>query len=1156
MQTNFSFLSNEFPEVYAEIVQAERFVYTQPRYSALLSRTTIEKAILWLYEHEAYLDLPYDTSLSALIHNFEFKNLIPQSIFVELNIVRRTGNKGAHGERVSGSEAMTSLKHTFRFLSWVSKLYSEEDPVIPAFDEALIPKGEEEDKSKKELQKLSEKYEEDRKKYEVQLKRKLELELENEELRKQVLQQEKLLSERKQQREEKYVHVEQAIPPLTSEYETRKQLIDFLLYEAGWRNLRKGVDLEYELKGMPKSTNPSGIGYVDYVLWGDDGKPLAIVEAKASIHDSTKGKHQAFLYAECLEQMTGQRPIIFYSNGFETNLWDDNFYPPRKVSGFYTKDELQTLIRRRGQQLDLREYEADLDIAGRPYQLQAIQAVAENLVATQDDKIIGKHRKSLLVMATGSGKTRVAASIVEMLIRNNWVKRVLFLADRNALVTQAKNSFKEHLPNLSAIDLTKGERDLNARVVFSTYPTMMNQIDSVRTDGQKTFGIAHFDLIIIDEAHRSVYQKYQAIFDYFDSLLIGLTATPVKHVDRNTYDLFELEEDNPTFAYELEQAVKDGFLVPPKGIDVPVKFVRSGVKYKDLSEEEKKQFEELYGIDSVTDEEAEALEVGKSKINQFLFNNDTVDKVLDLLFEKGLKIESGTKLGKTIIFAKNHRHAVFIAERFYKNYPEYGGDFLEVIDNYNDKAQDLLERFCFDKGEEKMPQIAVSVDMMDTGVDAPRVLNLVFFKEVKSYAKYWQMIGRGTRLCPNIFGPGESEENHKQEFLIFDICGNIEYFGEKPEEYSASPRKSLNQILFEAQLAVASVIQSNPDASEEDLAYAEASVSELYNKVNSLDESRFIVRKHWELVKKYKQKKEWEVLIPDKVHDMAMTLGTLVDYGEDTDERAKRFDVMIYQLELAIIQGGKNQTKLMKGVTKLGEQLLRLRNIPSVRQQEVVLRSLVSPDYWEGINVKRLERLRTDLRDLMQFLKNEKEQPLYSNFIDELDYSKIKTVEVMDDERPTLENYKARVEHFIRQHKHHLVIDKIYKNLPISASELKELESFLTHEKFELTKIEREFETKSLTQFVRKVLGLDKEAVQKHFAQFIQEENLSNNQIQFMNIVINYLSENGMIDRLKLTGSPFSNVVDQGIMGAFKDDSKLRKVVQLIDELNEVKMLG
>src|SRR5690606_20323157 len=626
------------------------------------------------------------------------------------------------------------------------------------------------DKTIKELQEKSDALEKLLSEKKIQLEKTLELQKENELLKLQLDKQQQLVKERKQERQID-VDFEEVIPILNSETDTRKLFIDVLLKEAGWDNLKLHRDLEYKVIGMPVSVNPSGIGYVDYVLWDDNGMPLAVIEAKKTLHDSKKGKHQAVLYANCLEQMTSQRPIIFYTNGFETHVWDDLFYPERKVSGFYTKDELQYIIERRNTRKDLRQFQVNRDIAGRPYQLEAIKRVAEALVVTNQNQLKGKNREALLVMATGSGKTRVSAAIVDMLTKSHWAKRVLFLADRNALVTQAKNAFKEHVPHLSAIDLTKEKEDNGTRLVFSTYPTIMNRIDSLKNDDGRFYGAGHFDVIIIDEAHRSVYQKYRAIFEYFDAILIGLTATPKKDIDHNTYSLFNIEDDNPTFAYELNQAVQDKFLVPPKALDVPVKFVHEGIKYSELSDADKLKFEETF-IDGASGDE-EDIEISKSAINKFLFNNETVDVVLDYLMTHGIKVEGGDKLGKTIIFAKNHKHAVFIEDRFNKNYPEWSGKFLRVIDNYESKAQDILEKFCEDK-KELEPQIAVSVDMMDTGVDAPRVVNLVFFKQVKSYAKFWQMIGRGTRLRPDLFGPGMDKEC----FMIFDICDNFSFFNE------------------------------------------------------------------------------------------------------------------------------------------------------------------------------------------------------------------------------------------------------------------------------------------------------------------------------------------------------------------------------------------
>ncbi|MDG4950786.1 DEAD/DEAH box helicase family protein, partial [Weeksellaceae bacterium KMM 9724] len=678
MQSNFEFIKNDFPELYREAVEAENYVYKAPKYAALQTRVVLELTLNWLYDNDPDYERPYDTKLASLLYHDSFKNDIKISLLNELTLVRRIGNNAAHGKKVSNQEALICLRSIFRLLSFIGLNYNEEEPDIPFFEEAYIPTGELNEKTLTQLQAKSDavdKLLEDKKKQQEKTE---ELQKENELLRLRIEQQEQELKERKEERQVN-VDFDEKIPELTSEMETRKMYIDVLLKEAGWDDLRMHSDLEFKVTGMPSSVNASGNGYVDYVLWGDNGKPLAVVEAKKTLHDPKRGKHQAFLYANCLEQMTGQRPIIFYSNGFETHVWDDTFYPEREVSGFYTKDELQYLIERRKTRKDLREFQVDRDIAGRPYQLEAIKRVAEALVTTHDNELRGKSRKALLVMATGSGKTRVSAAIVDMLTKSNWAKRVLFLADRNALVTQAKNSFKEHVPHLSSIDLTKEKEDNGTRLVFSTYPTIMNRIDSQKNEDGRFYGPGHFDVIIIDEAHRSVYQKYRAIFEYFDAILIGLTATPKKDIDHNTYTLFNIEDDNPTFAYELNQAVQDKFLVPPKAINLPVKFVHEGIKYSELSEADKAKYEETF-FDGET--EVEDSEISKTAINKFLFNNNTIDEVLDYLMNHGIKVEGGDKLGKTIIFAKNHKHAVFIEERFNKNYPEYSGKFLRVIDNY------------------------------------------------------------------------------------------------------------------------------------------------------------------------------------------------------------------------------------------------------------------------------------------------------------------------------------------------------------------------------------------------------------------------------------------------------------------------------------------
>jgi type I restriction enzyme, R subunit len=1143
MQSNFDFIKEDFPELYAQSVEAEKYVFKAPKYAALQCRIALELTVNWLYDNDPDYERPYDTTLSALMYHDDFKNDIKETLLNELTLVRKIGNSAAHGKKVNDREALICLRSVFRLLSFIGINYNEESPVIPAFNEALIPTGEVNEKTVKELQDKSDAVEKLLAEKKIQLERTNELQKENNLLKLQVDQQHKLLKERKEERQIE-VDFEEVVPVLTSEAETRKLFIDVLLKEAGWDNLKLHRDLEYKVTGMPLSVNPTGIGYVDYVLWDDNGMPLALVEAKKTLHDPKKGKHQAFLYANCLEQMTGQRPIIFYSNGFETNIWDDMFYPERSVSGFYTKDELQYLIERRTTRKDLRQFQVNRDIVGRPYQLEAIKRVAEALVVTNQGELKGKNREALLVMATGSGKTRVSAAIVDMLTKSNWAKRVLFLADRNALVTQAKNAFKEHLPHLSAIDLTKEKEDNGTRLVFSTYPTIMNRIDSLKNEDGRFYGPGHFDVIIIDEAHRSVYQKYRAIFEYFDSILIGLTATPKKDIDHNTYSLFKIEDDNPTYAYELNQAVQDKFLVPPKAFEVPEKFVHEGIKYSELSEEDKLKFDETF-IDGASGDE-EDIEISKSAINKFLFNNQTIDLVLDYLMNNGVKVEGGDKLGKTIIFAKNHKHAVFIEDRFNKNYPEYSGKFLRVIDNYETKAQDLLEKFCEDKNELE-PQIAVSVDMMDTGVDAPRVVNLVFFKQVKSYAKFWQMIGRGTRLKPDLFGPGMD----KEYFMIFDICDNFTFFGEFPDGIKGTNTKTLSEKIFEAKLNVLIAIRNNSESTSEEDELAHNYTDQLFEVINNLDQERFEVRKHWSLVIQFKNRQRWDNLSVGDVHDLSTNLSGLAPYNEDDDELAKRFDLLVLNFQQAILAGnGKSEETYVKQIYNIANNLYKKRNIPKVSEKLVLIRQLQEEEFWRNTNVNIVENIRVELRDLLKFIEREQIKTVYTDLADEIQHHRVRELDIM----PTyskLKSYKDRVEAFIRKNKSHLVIDKLHKNIPITPKELQLLESFLFNEELGTKEeYENEYGDQPLGKFIRSVVGLDIAVVNGLFANFIQDKNLKPVQITFIQTLINYLNNNGTLEKKLLTQPPFNEASDDGIIGLF-EDNKVREIVSIIDIVNE-----
>ncbi len=722
--SQFAFLQREWTAVYDAAVRAEVAVHRDPRTASFYARRALELAVAWAYKHDPALRLPYDDRISALIHEPSFKQAAGEAVFSKARVINTLGNRAVHGHRdVPADDAVVAVRELFHVAYWLAHTYARTDRPSPTltFDPGKLPKpGPSPRQTADQLRQLEAQLRERDEKLAVVLADRTAVDEELKRLRAEVA-------------EAKKAAVAQPDTHDYSEAETRDYFIDLLLKEAGWA-LDQARDREFEVAGMP---NRHDQGFVDYVLWGDDGKPLGLVEAKRTRRDSRVGQQQAKLYADCLEKQFGQRPVIFYSNGYEHWVWDDESYPPRAVHGFYKKPELELLIQRRGSRRPLADAEINPAIVERFYQTRGIRRIAEAFEQDHD-------RKALLVMATGAGKTRTVIALADLLMRCNWAKRVLFLADRVALVNQAVNAFKRHLPDGAPVNLVT-EKEAEGRVFVSTYPTMMGLIDETK-GGQRRFGVGHFDLVIIDEAHRSVFQKYRAIFDYFDSLLVGLTATPKDEVDRNTYGLFELENGVPTDAYSLEEAVRDGFLVPPRAVSVPLKFQREGIAYDELSEEDKDQWDALEW-----DEDGEVPDrVEAEAVNKWLFNKDTVDKVLAHVMTRGIKVAGGDRLGKTILFAKNQAHADFIADRFNANYPHYKGEFARVITFKTEYAQSLIEAFS---NKDKAPHIAISVDMLDTGIDVPEVVNLVFFKLVRSKTKFWQMVGRGTRLSPDLFGP-------------------------------------------------------------------------------------------------------------------------------------------------------------------------------------------------------------------------------------------------------------------------------------------------------------------------------------------------------------------------------------------------------------------
>ena len=784
--SNFAFLEADFPALHDAATSAERLAASgeraEPTLAVISCGRAVEIAVKWAFANDPDLTPPFQDTLSTLIHDPAFRRIAGQKVFEKLKYINRIRNMAAHeAKTVKLDGAQGVVKELFHVAYWFGRMYGRRARPDGAatFDVAVFTGRE------------GRVHEGLRTAVEIAHKQKAAIAERDRALAdlrsgKAALDAE-LVALRKQVAQARAAAEARDDPHDYNEAETRDRFIDLLLREAGWTDFVEGRDVEYRVTPMPNAKNE---GFADYVLWGSDGLPLAVIEAKRTRYGANKGQQQAKLYADALEQMHGRRPVIFYTNGYEHWIWDDAGgangagRPPRQLGGFYKRDELELMVQRRGTAKKLSNITPDTKIAGRPYQLKAIGRIAQDFD--------GGRNKALLVMATGTGKTRTVVALVDAMMKAGLVKRALFLADRVSLVRQAVNAFKEHLPSANPVNLVT-ERLGQGRVYVSTYPTMMGLIDGKAKKGEdeRSFGPGHFDLVIIDEAHRSVYQRYRAIFEYFDSYLVGLTATPRDEVDRDTYALFDLnKDDGPTDYYGLEQAIEERFLVPPEPVSVSTKFLRGGIRYDDLSADEKDRWDMLEWNDGEVPDE-----VSTEELNRFLFNTDTVDKVLAHLMTNGIHVEGGDRLGKTILFAKSQKHAEFIEQRFSANWPDLAGNFARIITHKADYAQSLIDDFSI---AEKAPHIAISVDMLDTGIDVPEVVNLVFFKLVRSKTKFWQMVGRGTRLCPDLFGPGQD----KTAFRIFDFCQNLEYFGQDPATKEASNSRSLTERLFDGRIAL------------------------------------------------------------------------------------------------------------------------------------------------------------------------------------------------------------------------------------------------------------------------------------------------------------------------------------------------------------------
>lgn len=1100
--TNFDYLksSPQF-QTFADVaISAERIIHIDPEACIINCRRSMEFAIKWMYSVDQSLIRPYQDNLCSLMHTEEFRDIVDDNLWKRLDFIRRMGNNAAHGGRkASFDQAALCLQDLFIFLDFIAYCYAD-NYEERHYDTALLETKKQGGKSGQPgVMPETEPW------AEVDLKA---LIAENAALKEE-------LTARREIQAPEYV----AKPLELSEYKTRKIYIDSMLMDAGWAEGRDWLN-EVKISGMP---NKSEAGYVDYVLYDDSHRPLAVIEAKRTCVDVSAGRQQAKLYADLLEKQYKRRPVIFLTNGFETRIIDGQ-YPERKCAAIYSKRDLEKWFNLRAMRTDLRNIIIDKRIAGRYYQEAAIKAVCDSFD-------VKNKRKALLVMATGSGKTRTVIELCHILLNAGWIKNILFLADRNSLVTQAKRNFVNLLPDLSCTNLCEDKDNYNAHCVFSTYQTMINMIDDAKDEEGKVFSCGHFDLVVCDEAHRSIYNKYRDIFTYFDAPLVGLTATPKDEIDKNTYSIFELESGVPTYGYELAQAVKDGYLVDFQSVETTYKFIDHGIVYDELSDEDKEQYEETF-----KNEEGDLPEaIDSSALNTWVFNEDTIRKVLHVLMTEGIRVDYGEQLGKTIIFAKNHDHAEKIYEIFHKEYPHLPNDYAKVIDNRIQYAQSAIDEFSDPK---KLPQIAISVDMLDTGIDVPEILNLVFFKKVMSRAKFWQMIGRGTRLCPGLL-----DGNDKDKFYIFDCCGNFEFFRMNKGKATAN-MLALQGAVFNLEFQIVYQLQDIQHQTKRLIEYRKKLVELMAGKVSKLNRENFAVRQHLKYVDYYANADNYSGLTFESTLIVKDEVVPLILPDKD-DASAVRFDALMYGIELASLLG-QRYTKARGDLLRKVTAVAGVANIPEIQAKTELIQKILRTDYLENAGIEEFEYIREELRDLMKYIPDKESIKYVTDFTDNILNMTWNDSELDNDE---LANYKAKAEYYIRQHQNTLAIAKLKTNRPLTGTDVKTLQDILWSELGTREDYEREYGEKPLGEFVREIVGLDMNAAKEAFSEYLNETNLDSRQIYFVNQIVEYIVHNGMMkDLTVLQEPPFT---DRGsVAELFTDMNVWWGIRKVIDQIN------
>lgn len=1113
--SNFEFLTSktEYELFSAACVEAEKALATSPAMCAVGARKALELAVKWVYSADNTITMPYKENLQSLIHEPSFRFALDNKTWGKMLFIIKLGNLSVHTDKkVQKSDAILALQGLFEFVEWIDYCYGS-DYQERKFDENVIP----EEIVKIDIEKIKE--------HESLLSEK---ESEIKALREKI----RALSERYTAEKEQHKEVRTFTARDLSEYTTRKKYIDVDLKLLGW-DFDQDVKEEYPIENMDGKQGQ--MGYVDYVLFGKDGLPLAVIEAKRTSKDPNTGRQQALLYAKALEKRFGRKPMMFTTNGFETYFWDDESYPQRRVSSVFSRVDLQKIMNRRLERKDLSTIVIDDKITDRYYQKEAIRAVCDN--------IMQGHRKSLLVMATGTGKTRTASSLADVLSRGCYVTNILFLADRTALVKQAKDDFKNYLPYMSLCNLCSNKDDKNARIIFSTYPTMLNAIDKEKTEeGRRFFTPSHFDLIIIDEAHRSIFKKYRTIFEYFDSLIVGLTATPTTSPERDTYEFFEMEPGVPTYAYDYETAVnKDHVLVPYYNIETSTKFLDEGISYDDLSETDKDRYEDDFGDDEGNIPDF----VPSPALNSFVFNEKTIDYVLQDLMENGIKVEGGERIGKTIIFAQNKKHVEVILQRFDSLYPKYKGWFAKRVICDDAYAQSVIDEF---KIPNKPPYITISVDMMDTGIDVPDVANLVFFKKVRSKTKFWQMIGRGTRLCKDklFLDSIEGEYIDKKRFYIFDYCGNFEYFRQHKEGIDVKSVSSLSELIFSKRVRIIRNLQTADYIADEYQNWRNTLVSSVLEQVQALNKELIAVYLQLQYVERFGIEEAYACLNETDTSDLSTYIAPLVSM-EDKDEYAKRFDNLMYGLMLSQMERLPGFKKAKKQVCSIMDALEQRAIIPKIKEKLQLIQSVSTDEFWTSNNILEFEKVRVELRDLIKLIidEGENKKPIITSLSDPiLSRKEGDLLEAAYD----FEDYKLKVNRYIEHNKDHIAIWKIRNNVRLEIGDYNSLENIFTKELGNKADYKREFGDTPFGLLIRRIAKLEHEAAMNAFSEFINDESLNQQQIVFVKKIVDYVEQNGYIENVtELMKPPF----DKPLSFIKVFDSK--KQAQIIKKVNEIK---